>query len=235
MKKFLKILAAILGLLGFALLILIWVKNEPLPQIKKSGNADALAQKMLTALNHGCYVKTQFLEWSYRNGAHKYKWDKKLGMATVQWDDHKVILDLAHNHKSKLVTNGKPLPAKKARRLIEKALRNFNNDSFWLVAPYKVFDEGTERGIVTLKDGSEVLMVTYTSGGTTPGDSYLWILHKNGFPSSYKMWVKIIPIGGMEASWDDWTVGQSGVFLPKSHKLGPLTLSMGDVKGYTGK
>ena len=116
--------------------------------------------------------------------------------------------------------------------MIDKALKNFNNDSFWLVAPYKVFDQGTQRAIVELKNGTNGLLVTYNSGGTTPGDSYLWILNENGFPSAYKMWVSIIPIGGLEASWDDWLVTQSGAFLPKSHKLGPLTLSMGDVKGY---
>ena len=86
--------------------------------------------------------------------------------------------------------------------------------------------------IVPLEDGLSGLLVTYASGGSTPGDSYLWILQPNGFPKSYKMWVKIIPIGGVEATWDDWAIMESGVYLPKTHKLGPLELSMGDVRGY---
>ena len=120
-------------------------------------------------------------------------------------------------------------------KLVDKALKNFNNDSFWLVAPYKVFDSGTERSIVTLEDGTEALLVTYTSGGTTPGDSYLWLLNENAFPRAFKMWVKIIPVGGLEASWDDWVITQSGAFLPKSHTLGPVNLSMGNVKAYNTK
>ena len=101
-----------------------------------------------------------------------------------------------------------------------------------MVAPYKVFDKGTKRSIVITEDGSEALLVTYTSGGDTPGDSYLWLLNDNGFPYSFKMWVKVLPIGGLQADWDDWLVSKSGAFLPKSHKIGPITLSMGDVRAY---
>ena len=75
-------------------------------------------------------------------------------------------------------------------------------------------------------------MVSYDSGGVTPGDSYLWILDDTGLPTAYKMWVKIIPIGGINASWDNWMITESGAYLPTSHKLGPLELSMGTVKGY---
>ena len=31
------------------------------------------------------------------------------------------------------------------KELIKTAEKYFNNDSFWLVAPYKIFDSGTER------------------------------------------------------------------------------------------
>ena len=95
-----------------------------------------------------------------------------------------------------------------------------------------MFDSGTTRSIVTLENGSEALLVTYKSGGTTPGDSYLWELQENGFPISFKMWVKIIPIGGLKATWNDWQVMENGVFLPVSHKIGPVTLDMGEVRAY---
>lgn len=81
-----------------------------------------------------------------------------------------------------------------------------------------------------MDDGSDALLITYTTGGSTPGDSYLWLLNDDGFPNAFKMWVDIIPIGGINATWDDWLVTESGVFLPKSHKVGPMTLNMGDVE-----
>jgi hypothetical protein len=108
----------------------------------------------------------------------------------------------------------------------------FNNDSFWLVAPYKVFDQGTTRQLVALEGGRDALLVTYSSGGTTPGDSYLWILGDDGLPASYKMWVKIIPIGGLEATWANWQRMESGIMLPTSHQVGPLTLEMGEVRAF---
>ena len=114
---------------------------------------------------------------------------------------------------------------------IHKAEAYFNNDSFWLVAPYKVFDSGVERRLVITEEGQETLLVTYTSGGTTPGDSYLWHLDTNGKPISYQMWVSILPIDGLEASWEGWITTESGAQLPTFHKLLFLSLNMGDVKG----
>lgn len=231
-KKIVKIvLGALLLLFGLGA-ILFAIYNEPLPSGIKSQNADALAQKMLTALNYEAYLETRFLEWSFANGKHHYRWDKEADTALVMWSDYLVSLDLKVAAKGRVAKDKIPLEGLEKEKLIKKATSFFNNDSFWLVAPFKVFDPGTERSIVSLKDGTQALLVTYTSGGDTPGDSYLWKLQPNGFPISFKMWVSIIPIGGIEASWDEWQVTESGAFLPSKHSIGPITLDMGDVRGY---
>ena len=95
----------------------------------------------------------------------------------------------------------------------------FNNDSFWLCAPYKVFDPGTARSIVTLNDGRKGLKITYTSGGTTPGDSYVWILDDNYTPIAVKMWVSILPIGGIEFTWENYIYLSSGAMIAQDHWL----------------
>ncbi|MEM8846064.1 MAG: hypothetical protein AAGD17_03075 [Bacteroidota bacterium] len=232
MKRFLKIIGWLTFFGILALVLFAWSAHEKLPEGQKGPKADELAHKMLRALNHEAYKNTRFLQWSYRGGAYQYVWDKKKGEVIVTWDDIEVDLNLTNPENSEITQNNKSIALDKAQDLIDKALKNFNNDSFWLVAPYKVFDKGTERSIVNLENGSKGLLVTYNSGGTTPGDSYLWVLNENGFPISYKMWVSIIPIGGLEASWDEWMVTKSGAYLPKSHELGPVNLSMGNVKGY---
>ncbi len=232
LKKIGKIVFGALLLLPVLAGILYAVYNEPLPKGIRSKNADELAMKMLTALNYKAYKNTRFLEWSFANGKHHYRWDKDTDTVFVAWDDHKVKLDLKVPAKSSVAKDKTPLKGQEKEKLIKKATSFFNNDSFWMVAPFKVFDPGTERSIVTLKDGTQALLVTYTSGGDTPGDSYLWKLRPNGFPISFKMWVSIIPLGGIEASWDDWQVTESGAFLPNKHCIGPITLEIGDVRGY---
>jgi hypothetical protein len=73
-------------------------------------------------------------------------------------------------------------------------------------------EDNVERRLVD--DGNEKhLLVTYTSGGSTPGDSYLWKLDENKRPTAFKMWVSIIPVGGLEAKWKDWVETQSGMVL----------------------
>ena len=210
--------------------VLYYLYNEPLPTGESGPEADALAYRMLDALNYKNYNNTNVLEWSFR-GDHHYKWDRRKEIVSVSWDDITVHLDLITPSSSKATINNSSASYDKTMDLIEKAQSYFNNDSFWLVAPFKVFDHGTERYLVDLKDGSEALLVTYTQGGDTPGDSYMWIIEPSGKPKSFKLWTKIIPIGGVEATWQDWTKTESGVFLPTLHKLGPLSISMGEVVG----
>ncbi|MGB5499322.1 MAG: hypothetical protein WBM77_10370 [Maribacter sp.] len=232
-KKFIRILLVLLLLILVASIAIYSIYNEPLPTGKSGPQADALAQRMLKSVNAEAFKNTRYLTWTFRNGKHTYIWDKKLGKVKVSWDDITVNLMLKDPKKSYVFQKTILVKDDKQRvKAIEKAIKLFNNDSFWLVAPFKVFDEGVERSLVKLDDGTDGLLVTYTSGGSTPGDSYLWKLQPNGFPESFKMWVQIIPIGGLEASWDDWQLVDSGAFLPKTHVLGPITLDMGAVKGF---
>jgi hypothetical protein len=88
-----------------------------------------------------------------------------------------------------------------------------------LSAPFKVFDPGTERKLVDTEEGAHALLVTYESGGVTPGDSYMWLLDENYMPFAWKMWVKIIPIGGVKAEWLGWNETETGVILPSGHNI----------------
>ncbi|MEL6304900.1 MAG: hypothetical protein AAFQ20_08950 [Bacteroidota bacterium] len=232
MKKFLKILGVLVAAGILLLLVAGFVMHKSLPEGESGPAADALAKKMLTALNEEAYRNTRFLEWSFRDGGYQYKWDRWQSKVDISWKDYAVKLNLKNPEKSLVMQQNEVLTGKAAEQLVAKALKSFHNDSFWLVAPYKVFDSGTKRTLVTMEDGQEGLLVTYMQGGTTPGDSYLWLLDDKGFPKAYQMWVEIIPIGGLEASWDAWMTTKSGAFLPTTHRLGPMTIDMGTVRGY---
>ena len=231
-----KLLIRIFGIFLLFVLLTIgfiyFIKNEPLPQATSSKAADVLANKMLVALGHEAYRDTRYLEWSYRNGNHHYVWDKTKGIVEVRWNETVVDLNLNRLERSKVVKDKNIIEGDEKIELAKKALRYFNNDSFWLVGPFKVFDEGTTRAIVITEDGKTRLLVTYTKGGDTPGDSYLWLLDESGIPESFKMWVQILPLKGQEASWEGWHRMETGVLLPQLHRIGPLKLDLGTVKAY---
>lgn len=232
-KKIFKIIAGIIIFLTLPTLLLFgflyYKYNEELPTGIQGEQADALAYKMLDALDYEAYKTTNHIEWTFKR-RHHYEWDKKNNICNVYWKENKVILNLNDTSKSKVYIHSFKNESDMAQELIEKAITYFNNDSFWLVAPYKIFDKGVERRLVKTENNKEALLITYTSGGTTPGDSYLWLLDDNGKPIAFKMWTSILPIDGLEASWNNWTTTESGAQLPTFHKLMVLGLEIDGLK-----
>jgi hypothetical protein len=232
LKKIFKVIGGIIVFLTLPTLLLfgfMYVRyNEDLPIGTPGEAADVLATRMLNALNHDAYKATDYIEFTFTK-RHHYKWNKTENTCEVYWKNIKVNLDLTNHDKSKVFINELAYNQDDVNEYILKAESYFNNDTFWLVAPYKVFDEGVERRLVKTKDNKDALLVTYTSGGSTPGDSYLWHFENSGKPNSFQMWVDILPINGLEASWTDWTTTETEAQLPTFHKLLFLGLEIEDI------
>lgn len=233
-RKIIKIIVGVVifftlpSLLFFSFLYLKY--NISLPDYSPSAKADSVAMQMLNTLNYKAYKEINYLEWTFKN-RHHYQWKKNKGIVTVFWKDKKVELNLIDPQKSSVYINNELVKeASKKKKLIQKAQDYFNNDSFWLVAPYKVFDSGTKRSLVTLENGEKGLLVTYTKGGTTPGDSYLWLLDANKKPYAYRMWVDILPIDGLKATWSGWVTTKGGAMFSLNHQLGPLSIPITNFK-----
>ena len=189
--------------------------------------ADQVAQEMLQAVHASAWDSIHYVSWNFPKDRH-YVWDKKANKVYVTWTDYEVWLDL--NNKEGVAQNkGAELSGDDKKDALEKAWKYFCNDSFWLNAPVKAFDPGTKRSLVTMDDGVKGLKVTYTSGGVTPGDSYVWILNDNHVPTACRMWVKIIPIGGAEFSWDDWQ-NYDGALISTLHKSKAMQLALSGIK-----
>jgi hypothetical protein len=221
-KKIIKIIGGVIIFFTLPTLLLFgcmyFKYNEDLPTGEKGPPADQLANRMLNSLNHDAYKATDYIEFTFKKW-HRFKWSKTENTCEVYWKNVKVDLDLANNDGSQVYISDIKYDGVEKKDYIQKAVDLFNNDSFWLVAPYKVFDPGVERRLVKTEDNKEALLVSYTNGGSTPGDSYLWHFDANGKPKSYQMWVGILPIGGLEASWSDWVTTDTGAELPTFHKL----------------
>lgn len=228
MKKALRVLGIGLLVIVLAVFTFYLVKNEKLPKGESGEKADALAMQMMESLNKAAWDETDEVSWTFK-GMHTYTWNKTENVVNVKWDENEVQLD--PESVSGIVVKGEIKQAEDVQKLIKTAWDYFNNDSFWLCAPFKAFDPGTERSIVQLKDGGDGLMVTYTSGGTTPGDSYLWILDENHRPEAVKMWVSILPIGGIEFTWENYLTLESGAMIAQDHWLfGAVNIDLSQVK-----
>lgn len=219
---------------GLILLIVIVVRltiHEPRPDIIEDKNAELLAEQMLSAVNKTAWDSLSYVQWSFR-GEHHYIWDKIKNDALVSWDDYEVHLD-PDQVSGKAYKSGALLEGKDHDSAIQDAWSYWCNDMFWFAAPFKIRDKGVELKVARDQDGQEGLLVSYSSGGVTPGDSYLWFLGQDGLPSGFKMWVKIIPIGGVYTSWENWKKLPGGAQVASLHQGNAdfLRLEITNIKG----
>ncbi len=228
MKRWLvRILVVLIGLLG-ALLVAGWLANEKRPAGTPSAEADALAHRVEAAVDKAAWDRTGAVRWSFGD-RDTHLWDRVRNLDRVSWGDNEVQIDLA-SKKGLAMKAGKKLEGAEADKLLESAYGRWANDSFWLNPLAKLFDEGTSRALVPLKDGGQGLLVSYASGGVTPGDAYLWKLGRDDLPTSWKLWVGILPIGGLEVTWENWITLSTGAKIATRH-AGLIPFELKGVEG----
>lgn len=168
-------------------------------------------------------------------GMNRHLWDRERGYAYVTWGDlpspggasdageTEVWLRLG-DRSGVVKVDGALVRGDEADELREEAWGRHINDTFWLYPFGTFFDDG-----VTRKTMGDALYVEYASGGATPGDAYLWHLDADARPTRWQMWVSVLPIGGLEASWARWET-HDGVSFATEHELGPLGLQITNIR-----
>lgn len=206
--------------------------NESLPKGQAGKAADNLALKMQQATNLDAWKKTGAVQFTFSGlgASRRTVWDKKRHYAKVTWGKGYDVLVNINQKKGVARQNGKIISGEEGQKLVIKAWKIWVNDSFWLNPVAKAFDPGTTRSLVDLANGNKGVMVSYNSGGATPGDSYLWLLDKNNLPTHWKLWVSIIPIGGAKFSWENWQTLSTGAKVATFHS-GLIDIKLSDVKG----
>jgi len=229
MKKFFKVLGIIILTLVVLSIGSCIFLSEKLPVGTEGAEAEALTDKMFEAINKEAWDSTKIVTWNFM-GLHDYVWNTETTDLKVSWGDNEVIMNL-DAYDGTVLKAGVALEGDEKRKMIDKAFNFFCNDSFWLIAPAKARDEGTSRSVVDLEDGKQGLLVSYSKGGITPGDSYLWTLDESGMPNGYKMWTKIIPVKGVYSSWEDWIELPTGAKISTGHDMKIYKSQMKNVKG----
>ncbi|MDA8019838.1 MAG: hypothetical protein MPN21_20545 [Thermoanaerobaculia bacterium] len=245
-RRILLALLAILVVLG--LLALGWYRSlsYPLPEMAPSAEADALARAMMESVNHEAWLRTGAVEWVFA-GQHVHKWDRERGLALVAWEVREegeprlieVFFDLDSRQGIVFQDRVEITSASQSEQRSEwlrQAWEYWVNDSFWLNPVAKLFDEGTTRGLISPQQGEfdedlRGLLVSYGSGGVTPGDSYLWLVDSNDRPVAWRMWTKILPIQGVETSWEGWQELATGAVVATRHQTPIGALGLSEVRG----
>ena len=230
MKIVFKILGGLLLFFVLAGVIFYLMYNEEIPPTVQNADAEVLTEKMMTAVNKAAWDSTRWVKWDFA-GRNQYVWNKERNLVKVIMGSDVVLLDPS-NVTGKAFQDDNLVAGDEAQVLVTAAWNNFNNDSFWLNAIAKAKDPGTLRSVVDLGNGQQGLKVEYSSGGSTPGDVYVWALDENYLPNSYRMWAEIIPIGGAWATWENYESISTGALISRKHKIlsGP-ELELTDVAG----
>lgn len=200
------------------LAMLIAAQCSSLPKGQSGEAAEALAQKMLKAAGYEAWLEVAAVTFVFR-GDDRVFWDKKRKLVEVQFG--KNLVQFSEVSGKSLCFAGERRVTDDCDSLTQKAVKRFYNHTFWINPAFHVMAPGTTRALVT--DEGEKLLVSYASGGATPGDSYLFTLDDEGKIASMRMWVSILPIKGITAKFDDYRLVDKGIRIAHHHKVGGVS------------
>ncbi len=147
-------------------------------QPASDADARALAARVIKASGGDNWANTQRVRFTFdveRDGkvimSATHDWDLARGVDTVTWRDSSGEKTVAVDLKKDPATYTEDEKAAFAR---------WTNDTYWLLAPLKINDPGTElaSGGTVERDGKtvHVLKLSFARVGLTPGDQYHWYI-----------------------------------------------------------
>ena len=115
----------------------------------------------------------------------RHLWDRESGAYRVEYpigEDSMLVAVFSVDDfdmeapAGKAYLNGVPFDSTEMAAWLGDAYERFINDSYWLLAPLKLFDPGVQRVIARDSSDAEsnVLRLTFENVGLTPGDRY-WL------------------------------------------------------------
>lgn len=190
--------------------------------------AEEVSLAIEKAIHKSAWDKTKWVSWVFP-GNRRHLWDRERGFAEVQWGDYTAVLDIESQNGEVFLRDEHLEPGAEKDSLIQRAWAAHINDAFWLNAPAKLHDDGTKRSLVE-RDSATLLKVEYTTGGVTPGDSYIWHFDENYLPTAWEMYVSVIPEQGVMSTWENWITLESGAKIATHHYRGERLTELKEVR-----
>ncbi len=226
-----RLVGGLLGLLGLALVAALAAAallRHPLPPAEAGPAAEALADRMQAAVDTAAWARTGAVRWVFA-GRTAHLWDRQRHLDLIETGDERVMIDL-DSRQGRAWRGAVELTGAEREAALAGAWAAWCNDSYWLNPVAKLRDPGTRRALARV-DGADALLLSHDSGGTTPGDRYLWRVDAAGRPTAWRMWVQVLPVPGLEASWEGWIRLDTGAWVATRHAIGPVTLALTEVAG----
>ena len=230
-----KVLLTILGILGGGIVIIVLtvalVVNKSIPEGEAGPAAEALTDRIEATTALTAWRNTAAVEWRFDRRGNEHFYDKARGLIEVRLpgDEQLKVQYDKRNHKRFVAYAGEQkLEGEAAKAALTEAIKWHVNDLFWLNPFAALRAPGTERKLV----GERALLVQYSSGGVTPGDSYLIITDANGRPERWQMWVSILPLKGIEFTFEGWQSYDTGAVLSSIHRGNITDINLSNIKTY---
>ncbi|MEM1041457.1 MAG: hypothetical protein AAGI91_02405 [Bacteroidota bacterium] len=184
------------GLLLALALLLVGCAEPPAPEPESAApsapalvtKADSVAMQVVAASGgFDAWHALPALRFSFgveRGGearvAARHLWDKQTGRYRVEWpggaDSTYTALFTAWPDSGRAYLNGEPLDGSAADVAMASARSRTLNDTYWLLAPFKLFDGGVARTYApdSSDAATDVIRLDFDGVGLTPGDRY-WL------------------------------------------------------------
>jgi hypothetical protein len=185
--------------------------------------ADALGHQLIAALGgETAWEKARQFQFDFvveRDGTaiarFAHAWDRYTGDYRLTGTDKTgapyAVYFNVNTRQGKVIVNGRPVEGEPAVEQLQSAYERFINDTYWLLAPWKVFDPGVNRAL----DGEkpcpqggvcDILKLTFGENvGLTPRDAYwLWITKEGHRMVAWQYVLNGAAEPPTMAAWNDW-------------------------------
>ena len=162
----------------------------PTDTLTLDSKADSVAFRLMEAHGADAWASAPYLRFNFAVETPKgtrvigrHLWNRTTGDYRVEWqsgpDSSYVALVNVRDVTDKMPAgtvylNGTELSGTAAEKARRQAYGRYINDTYWLLAPLKVFDAGVNRGYLPDSSTAEhdVLHLTFGKVGLTPDDEY---------------------------------------------------------------
>lgn len=179
------------------------------------GNADEraaeVAARVMEALGgEQAWAETRFVSFGFA-GSRMHWWDRQTGRhrveGTTQDGEPWLVLENVVSREGEAWFGGQKATGERAAELLENAYGAWINDTYWLLAPYKLRDPGVNLAweAEAALDGRphDVLALSFDHVGLTPGDRYwVYVDRETGRVDRWEYVLEHQPSDAEPTSWD---------------------------------